>query len=95
MRLQHQELEHPTQASRLRLNLYRYDPPSEPEVAGLMPRQKGFQVTEERVGTSTVVSSLGFFAEEHEAQHLLQHRQQELAQQGWRPSAAPPAPTPR
>jgi hypothetical protein len=94
MRLQHQELEHPTQASRLRLNLYRYDPPPEQHVAGLMPPQKGFHVTEERVGTTTVVNSLGFFAEEHEAQHLLQRRQDELARQGWRPAAARPAPPP-
>jgi hypothetical protein len=89
MRIQNHELQHPTQASRLRLNLYRYDPPSEQGVAGLMPPQAGFLVTEERVGTSTVVKSLGFSADEHEARQLFQRRQQELAQQGWRPPAAP------
>jgi hypothetical protein len=90
MRIQQQELQHPTQVSRLRLNLYRYDPAREEEVAGLMPDQPGFLLTEERVGTRTVVSSLGFFAEERQAQDLLQRRQHELAEQGWRPAAGPP-----
>jgi hypothetical protein len=91
MRIQQRELQHPTQVSRLRLTLYRYDPAGNERVAGLMPDQPGFHVTEERVGTRTVVSSLGFFAEQPQALDLLQRREHELAAQGWRAAAGPPA----
>jgi hypothetical protein len=93
MRLLQQEYQHPTQVSRLRLNLYRYAPPSEERVAGMMPDQDGFHLTEDRVGAGTVVASLGFFAEEQQARETFTRRAEELARQGWRP-AATPAPQP-
>jgi hypothetical protein len=90
MLLAHQELDHPTQVSRLRLKLYRYEPSGQPAVTGLLPPQAGFTLTEERVGTATVVNSLGFFASEEEGRRRLEQRAAELARQGYRPAPAPP-----
>jgi hypothetical protein len=89
MLLEHQELDHPTQVSRLRLKLYSYEPSGQEAVAGLLPQQKGFTLTEERVSTATVVTSLGFFASEEEARRRLQQRAAELARQGYRPALSP------
>ena len=89
MRIDQQELEHPRQASRVRLNLYRYEPPAEERVAGMLPHQSGFLLTEERAGTTTVVSSLGFFAEEDSARARLRQRAEELAGQGYVAPAGP------
>jgi len=88
--LESQELEHPRQASRVRLKLYRYVPPSEERVAGMLPDQEGFMLTEERMGTTTVVASLGFFADEAAAQARLRQRAEELARQGYGPPVGPP-----
>jgi len=90
MLLEHQDLDHPTQVSRLRLKLYSYEPSGQPAVAGMLPRQKGFTLTEERVGTATVVNSLGFFATEDEGRRRLEQRAAELARQGYRPALSPP-----
>lgn len=84
MLLAEQELEHPTQVSRLRLKLYRYEPSGAETVTGLLPRQGGFHLTEERVSTATVVASLGFFASESPARQRMAERAEELARQGYR-----------
>jgi hypothetical protein len=90
MLLAHQDLDHPTQVSRLRLKLYRYEPSGQPAVTGMLPQEKGFTLTEERVGTATVVTSLGFFGQEEEARGRMEQRAAELFRQGYRP--APPSP---
>jgi hypothetical protein len=92
MRILHLELAHPTQVNRLRVVLYRYQPPAEQAVAGMLPAQPGFHLTEERISTTTMVKSLGFFAEEAEARRRMEQRLQELAGQGW--SVVPEAPKP-
>jgi hypothetical protein len=92
MRIDQLELEHPRQASRVRLNLYRYAPPPEERVAGMMPHQEGFLLTEDRSGTTTVVASLGFFAQEAEARSRMRERAEELRRQGY---GAPVTPPPR
>ena len=82
--LVHREVyEHPTQASRVRLNVYDYQPGPE-SVAGLGPRERGFMVTEDRAGAVTVVSSLGFFATREEALERVRRRAEELRRQSYR-----------
>jgi hypothetical protein len=93
MRIEQQELEHPRQTSRVRLNLYRYQPPPEERVSGMLPHQEGFLLTEDRIGTTVVVASLGFFAGEAEARAHLRQRASELAAQGYGPPVTP-APRP-
>jgi hypothetical protein len=88
--LESQELEHPRQASRVRLKLYRYAPAAEERVAGMQPDREGFLLTEERTGTTVVVASLGFFTEEAEARARLRQRAEELARQGYGPPTGPP-----
>ena len=85
-----QEFEHPRQASRVRLNLYRYAPPPEERVEGMLPQEAGFLLTEERVGTTTVVASLGFFADDTPARARFQERAEELARQGYGTPVTPP-----
>jgi hypothetical protein len=87
--LESQELEHARQASRVRLKLYRYLPPPEELPAG-MAAQEGFLLTEERVGTAVVVSTLGFFADEGAARSRMRQRAEELARQGYGPPTGPP-----
>ncbi|HET8645471.1 MAG TPA: hypothetical protein VFO85_08300, partial [Vicinamibacteria bacterium] len=89
MRILQQEFAHPRQVSRLRLNLYRYAPPAEARVAGLLPVQEGYHLTEERVSSTPVVASLGFFAEEAAARERFARRAEELARQGWGPATEP------
>jgi hypothetical protein len=93
MRIDQQELEHPRQTSRVRLNLYRYLPPAEERVAGMLPHQEGYLLTEDRIGTTVVVASRGFFAGEAEARARMKERADELAAQGYGPPVTP-APRP-
>jgi hypothetical protein len=90
MRIVTHEFEHPRQASRVRLNLYRYLPPPEERVEGMLPEQEGVLLTEERVGTTTVVASLGFFAGEAEGRARFQERAEELTRQGYGNPVTPP-----
>lgn len=78
-----EEFEHPSQASRVRLNIYDYQP--EAQVAGMGPREPGFLVTEDRVGTTTVVSSLGYFPKQEDAYATVRARARELQAQRYRP----------
>ena len=59
------QLQHPTQASGVRLNLY------EPETGG-------FLVTEERLGAAKVVATLGLFDRREDAVARLDSRVREL-----------------
>jgi hypothetical protein len=71
-----EELEHPVQASRVRLSVYQQS-------------EKGFLVTEERIGTLTVVATLGAFDEREAAQAAASARAETLRRQSYR--AATPA----
>ena len=80
--------EHPSQASLVRLNVHEYEPQS--SVAGMGPAEPGYMVTEDRVGTVTVVSSLGFFPTRERALEAVRARARELQAQRYR-SSVPPA----
>ena len=73
---------HPSQASQVRLKVYEYEP--ETQVAGMGPAEHGFMVTEDRVGTVTVVSTLGFFPAQDQALARLRSRANELQAQRYR-----------
>lgn len=85
MRIHQQEFEHPTQASRVRLSVFERQPEPEQPVAGMGPREAGFLVTEDRIGTVTVVASLGYFASREEAMARVRSRGRELQEQRHRP----------
>lgn len=84
MLLQRLELEHPTQASRVALNLY--EQPAAPNPPGIdTPTESGgFLVTEERIGATTVIKSLGFFEAREAAQERFRRRAEELRAQRYR-----------
>jgi hypothetical protein len=88
--LVHEEvLVHPTQASRVRLRVF--ERPPEETVAGMGPDRPGYLVTEERIGSRTIVSTLGFLSTRDEALTRLRERAEELARQRYRPPSAPAA----
>ena len=68
MGVETRELEHPSQASRVRLRLYE-------------PQTGGYLLTEERQGTSTVIATLGLFDRREEALGRLEARTAELLRQ--------------
>ena len=82
MRIHHEVYEHPSQASRVRLNVYEYRPES--TVMGLGPPEPGYLVTEDRVGTTTVVATLGYFPRAEEALARVRDRAHELHSQSYR-----------
>jgi len=84
MRLERRELEHPTQASRVALNLYEQAPARNPPGIDTASENGGFLVTEERIGTTTVISSLGFFETREAAQERFRRRAEELRLQRYR-----------
>jgi hypothetical protein len=86
MRIQQEELQHPTQASRVRLNVFEVPPP--PHVYGMEALAKGrYLVTEDRIGTTTVVATLGTFASREDAVAHAQRRADELKTQHYTPIA--------
>ena len=84
-----QDYSHPTQASGLRLALFKYAPAAEERVAGMLPAQEGFLLTEARIGSGAVVKTLGFFTDEAEARAALARHEEALAGQGWRKAEEP------
>jgi hypothetical protein len=84
MLLQRLELEHPTQASRVALNLYEQPPAPNPPGIDTPSENGGYLVTEERIGVTTVVSSLGFFETREAAQERFLKRAGELRLQRYR-----------
>jgi hypothetical protein len=74
MKVLSQEYEHPTQVSRVRLQVF--------EVPG-----EGYLVTEDRIGTVTVVATLGLFSTREAALRRLDSRGRELMGQRYRPVA--------
>jgi len=88
MRLQRVELEHPTQASRVALNLYEQPPAPNPPGIDTPSENGGFLVTEERIGATTVISSLGLFDTREAAQERFRRRIDELRLQRYRDVAS-------
>jgi hypothetical protein len=84
-----EEFEHPTQASRVRLSVYEQGPPAAESVAGLLPREPGYLVTEDRVGAGKVVATLGFFHAREQALACLRERARQLERQRYRPVPRP------
>jgi hypothetical protein len=87
MRLQRVELEHPTQASRVALNLYEQPPAPNPPGIDTPSENGGYLVTEERIGAGTVISSLGLFDTREAAQERFRRRIEELKRQRYRDAA--------
>jgi hypothetical protein len=87
MRVHQEELQHPTQAGLVRLNVYEVPPPS--PVYGMdAPATRGqYLVTEDRVGTATVVSTIGIFASRDEAVARVHVRAEALKAQHYAPLA--------
>lgn len=74
MRIHEEEFEHPVQASRVRLRVF-----EQPE---------GYLVTEERIGTVTVVATLGLFADRQAALGRVAARVRDLEAQRYRAVAS-------
>jgi len=75
MRILHRVLAHPTQASRVSLNVFEQP-------------QGGFLVTEDRHGSVTVVRTLGFYEAREQALAAAERRAAELEAQRYAPVAA-------
>jgi hypothetical protein len=85
MEILKEELQHPTQASLVRLHVYELDAPDAP-VFGMdaLMKQGRYLVTEDRVGTTKVVATLGSFSTRDEALARARERTQELETQQYR-----------
>jgi hypothetical protein len=86
MLIRQENFQHPTQASTVRLNVYEIANTPAP-VFGMdtLMRPGRFLVTEDRTGTSTVVSTLGSFATKDEALTLVDQRAAALVAQRYTP----------
>jgi hypothetical protein len=91
MLLRREEFEHPTQVSRVRLNLFEQPGSADGPVTGMLPAEKGYLLTEDRIGSNTVVATLGFFTDREEAVARFERRGQELLAQSYRHRPAPDA----
>ena len=91
MQIHSEELQHPTQASLVRLNVYQMDVAPTP-VFGMdaLMRHGRYLVTEERIGTTKVVATLGSFPSQDEALARAKRRAAELEAQRYR-RLSPPA----
>jgi hypothetical protein len=85
MQIHREELQHPTQASRVRLNVF--EMPKTPDVYGMdaLATTGHYLVTEDRIGTTTVVSTLGTFASREDAVARARRRVDELKAQHYTP----------
>ena len=88
MLLQRVELEHPTQASRVALNLYEQPPAPNPPGIDTPSESGGYLVTEERAGATKVIKSLGLFDTRAAAQERFRRRLEELKLQRYRDVAS-------
>ncbi len=85
MRIHQEQVEHPTQGSSLFLNVYEQQVPAESPAAWSDTRGRtGFLVTEDRIGSSRVVATLGFFETREQAMERLRARAEQLKEQSWR-----------
>lgn len=83
MRVASEEFEHPNQASRLILSVFEQAAGGS-SVNGL-PADAGFLVTEEWLGSTKVVKTLGFFESREAALSRMRSRAGELQLQRYRP----------
>jgi hypothetical protein len=81
-------LEHPTQASLVRIKVYEEPPMPNPPGIDLPMTLGGYLVTEERSGTTKVIATLGFFDGKEEALTRARRRVEELKAQLYRPVSA-------
>jgi hypothetical protein len=81
-------LEHPTQVSKVRINVY--EQPPTPNAPGIDTPTTGggYLVTEERIGTTKVIATLGFFDRKDDALARARRRADELKAQLYRPVPA-------
>jgi len=80
--------EHPTQTSRVRINVYQEAPMPNPPGIDTPTTGGGYLVTEERIGTAKVVSTLGFFDGKDDALARARQRTEQLEAQSYRPVSA-------
>jgi hypothetical protein len=86
MRIHQEEFEHPTQASRVVLNVYEQQVAKDMVAADDGVRGvSGYLVTEDRLGSSRVVATLGFFKTREEALARVRDRGSDLRNQSYRP----------
>jgi len=79
--------QHKVQVSKVRINVYE-QPPS-PHPPGIdLPATGGYLVTEERIGTTKVIATLGFFDRKEDALVRARKRIEELKAQLYRPVPA-------
>ena len=91
MQIHTEELAHPIQASRVRLNVYELDaPPAAVHGMDALLKHGRYLVTEDRIGTSKVVATLGSFGTREEALERARRRAHELEGQRYR-RLSPPA----
>jgi hypothetical protein len=85
MRIHQEQFEHPTQGSSVVLNVYEQQVPAGSPSADTGTRGRtGFLVTEDRIGSSRVVSTLGFYEDREQALQRLRDRAAQLLAQSWR-----------
>jgi hypothetical protein len=80
--------EHPTQVSRARINVYEEPPTPNPPGIDTPTTGGGYLVTEERIGTTKVIATLGFFDRKEDALARARRRADELKAQLYRPVPA-------
>lgn len=81
-------LAHPTQVSKVRINVYEEPPtPNSPGI-DTPTTGGGSLVTEERIGTTKVIATLGFFDRKEDALTRARRRVDELKAQLYRPVPA-------
>jgi hypothetical protein len=88
MLLSQETYEHPTQASRVRINVYEEPPMPNPPGIDTPTTRGGFLVTEDRIGSTTVIATLGFFDRREDAIAGARRRADELKAQRYRPVSA-------
>jgi hypothetical protein len=88
MLLLQETFQHPTQASRVRINVYEEPPMPNPPGIDTPTTGGGYLVTEERIGTTKVIATLGFFDRKEDALVKAQRRIEELKAQLYRPVPA-------
>ncbi len=84
MRIARYEFEHPTQVSRLAVNVFEQEVGKDvPAAEDALRGQKGFIVTEERVAATNVYKTLGFYPTREEALARADAYAAELAGHRW------------
>ena len=80
--------EHPTQVSKVRINVYEEPPMPNPPGIDTPTTGGGYLVTEERIGTTKVIATLGFFDRKEDALARARQRAEELKGQRYQPLSA-------